>query len=538
MLPLRFPPSFRQNTMSRIPALLIVGVLAFSASAAAQTDLWKLAQKHADTHRFSTLFTAQQVTSDLANDNDIDQAIQWCREMGITKVYLETFRTQHWAESETIAHARDRFRKAGFLVSGCVTTTRVGKISTGWNLISCYTAEETQQQTKQIFEFTAGLFDEIMIDDFWFTDCQCDQCEKARAAERVVVDGKTFDVDGDQWSDYRRELMLQVSKNLVLKPAREVNPNVSVIIKYPQWYDNFQERGYDVVRQTQVFDQTWVGTEIRDEFDERWGGRGRTTAYFLQSWVEGLSGRKCGGGWYDTLGTTPATYLSQARQTILGGANESMLFNAGNLRFKDPGRSDAEALRKALPELLQLAKQVRKRQAIGVTMYKPPNSDGENDRRVFEFVGMMGIPFVTTDRFPNDADAAFFSVHALHDADFVKKLAQFLQTKRPVILTDSLAQKIAGDIDLSGKHVSILTFDGRMENAYSLPAKELSMLRDVVLKPLNLSITAPQRTAIYCYSDGSWVVENFNDQRIQVTINGRSQSVEANHWASQWMEQR
>ena len=41
------------------------------------------------------------------------------------------------------------------------------------------------------------------------------------------------------------------------------------------------------------------------------------------------------GGWFDTLGTSPQSYVEQARQTILGGATESMLFEAGALMGLD-----------------------------------------------------------------------------------------------------------------------------------------------------------------------------------------------------------
>ena len=48
-------------------------------------------------------------------------------------------------------------------------------------------------------------------------------------------------------------------------------------------------------------------------------------------WLGGIGGAKCGGGWFDPYGTTEATYLEQARQTVLGGARESMLFCYGSL---------------------------------------------------------------------------------------------------------------------------------------------------------------------------------------------------------------
>ena len=57
----------------------------------------------------------------------------------MTNVFIETFRSDYLAPRETLQRAKDRFLDAGFDVSGCVTPTIVGKKSTGWNIISCYT---------------------------------------------------------------------------------------------------------------------------------------------------------------------------------------------------------------------------------------------------------------------------------------------------------------------------------------------------------------------------------------------------------------
>ncbi|MBU6401828.1 MAG: hypothetical protein KGS61_16035, partial [Verrucomicrobia bacterium] len=218
--------------------LLLSGLVAASSPAQnpASPDLWGLAQRHHSVHRFSTLFTAQDVRSSLGTDAGLDRALDWCRRTGVTKVYLEEFRDGYQAERATLLHAKDRFRNAGFLVSGCVTTTAIGKSSTGWrNTIACYTDPPTQEHVQAIFEYAASLFDEIMIDDFWFTDCTCSECDAARRARTVTVGGQTFPVAGDTWEDYRRELMARVSQIRVLGAARKVNPRVKIIIKYPQW---------------------------------------------------------------------------------------------------------------------------------------------------------------------------------------------------------------------------------------------------------------------------------------------------------------
>jgi len=275
---------------------------------AARPGLSDLAKRNLATHRFSTLFTAQDVRRYLSTDAGIDAALDWCRQTAVSKVYLETFRDGYQAERATLQHAKERFLEAGFEVSGCVTPTQVGKSSTDWkNTISCYTDLPTQAKVRAIFEFAAGLFDEIMIDDFWFTDCACPECEAARQARTVKIGDKTYPVAGDTWEDYRCELMVRLSRDNVLAVARRVNPKATLIIKYPQWYDNFHNRGYEVLRETADFDRIWVGTETRDYKDSRWGGTVQYEAYFIMRWLGGIGGKKCGGGWYDWLGKTERT---------------------------------------------------------------------------------------------------------------------------------------------------------------------------------------------------------------------------------------
>ena len=379
-----------------VPMGLVAKVLAQPPRGAqAATSLWNLAKTKAQTHRFSTLLTAQDVRERLSSEDGISAAIDWCRKTGVTKVYIESFRDGYQAKRESLQHAKQRFQAAGFEVSGCVTTTGVGKRSTGWAPISCYTDQATQERLQRIFEYAAGLFDETMIDDFWFTDCTCPQCDAARKAKTVTIGKQAYPVAGDTWEVYRCELMVRLSQDRVLAAAKRANHKARFIIKYPQWYDQFHERGYEVLRQTADFDRTWVGTEIRDYQDRQWGGTPQYEAYFIMRWLGGIGGPKCGGGWYDPYGTTERTYLEQARQTVLAGARESMLFCYGSL-LKDTGPKNVEALRQNIPELLAAAEEVRRRAIVGVAAYKPASSHPENEQRVFDFVGMMGLPLVPT----------------------------------------------------------------------------------------------------------------------------------------------
>jgi len=495
--------------------------------------LWDLANSRREIHRFSTLFTAQQVKEHLATDAGIDAAIRWCKWTGITRVYLESFRNGYQAKRETLVHARKRFQDAGMDVSGCVTTTEIGKRSNGWTGIGCYTDQATQERLQAIFEFTAALFDEIMIDDFWFTDCTCTACEAARQARTVTVGKHTYPVRGDTWEDYRCELMVRLSRERILQAARRVNPKVKIIIKFPQWYDRFHERGYEVLRETEDFDRIWVGTETRDYRDKRWGGTPQYEGYFLMRWLGGLGGTKCGGGWYDPYGTTAKTYVEQARQTVLAGARESVLFCYGDLQ-RGTGPKNVEALRAAIPELLAVAQEVGRRKAIGIAAYRPANSHPEKEARVFDFVGMMGLPLLPCHEFPTGARAAFFSVHALKDPHLIEKLSSMIRSGTPVLLTDGLAKKLSGKVKLDVPGVHILAVKGDPKSLLELGQAELDAIRAPLMRPLGRRLESPNRVAIYLFADGSEVIENFNDHAVTVRLDSRPHEIAPRGWVHRW----
>jgi hypothetical protein len=497
-------------------------------------DLWQLAKRHADTHRFSTLFTAHDVKNHLAQSNGLQKAIHWCKQTAVTKVYIEEFRDGYRAEKPVLEKARDTFRAEGFQVSGCVTTTRVGKPSTGWKEVACcFTDSATQDNLQGIFEYAASLFDEIMIDDFWFTDCACTDCEKARQSQRVVIGDREYPINGDTWEDYRCELMVQLSRERILKPARRVNPKVRLIVKYPQWYDNFHNRGYDVIRESADFDRIWVGTETRDYNDQRWGGTPQYEAYFIMRWLGGIGGPKCGGGWYDPYGTTESTYIEQARQTVLGAARESLLFCYSSLQ-NQTGPKNIEALRANTPELLTVANEIRKRDILGIAAYKPANSHPEKEQRIFDFVGMLGFPLLPCHDFPTNAPAAFFSIHALKDPEFAAKLTAFIAAKKPVLLTDSLAQSLGNKVDRSSSLVHILPVKENPKGLLDVKQTELDAWRAPLLKSLKTTFAAPPRVSLYLFNGGGWIVENFNDQGTDVKLNGKSLTLAPRSWQFHW----
>jgi hypothetical protein len=387
-----------------------------------------LAARPAHAVAWSTLFTAQDVRDHLSTEPGRREALAFCRKMGITKVYIESFRDGYQAEEGTLKAARDFFRQAGLTVSGCVTTTGLGKVSTGWQTAACYTHRRNQEHLESIFRSTAALFDEIMIDDFFFTDCECTECAAAKGAL--------------SWQQYREKLMLEISRERVIGPAHAVNPNVKVIIKFPQWYDKFQDRGYVPDREAAIFDRIWVGTELRDPASENWGNKQQYEGYFIYRWLTEVGGDKTGGGWFDPYGTTTTLYLDQPLTTILAGAPEVFLFHYGALNPPEfPAQAEALAARRTQYE--KLATFVSG--WSGIPTYKPVSSDADNEAYVLDEIGMLGIPEAPTSHFPAGARAALLTTQALGDAELVPQLARLLAAGGTAFISQPLAQRLKDD---------------------------------------------------------------------------------------------
>jgi hypothetical protein len=465
-------------------------------------DLWELANKNRDLLRFSTLFTAQNIRDLLSSDDGINKAIEWCKQTAVSRVYVESFRDGYTAEKSALEKSKKAFLDAGIDVSGCVTTTVVGKKSTGWSPISCFTDIPTQENLQKIFEYTASMFDEIMIDDFWFTDCECDECVKAK---------------GDKsWSEYRNDLMVKLSRERILAPARKVNPNVKIIIKYPQWYDQFHNRGYEVVRESQDYDKIWVGTETRDPDNKQWGLKAQYEAYYIMRWLGAIGGEKTGGGWFDPYGTSPVTYVEQARQTVLADAKECLLFCYGSL-LEDTGPANIEKLRTEIPRLFKLAEIVRDKPIKGVLAPKPPNSDAYKEQYIFDFVGMLGLPLVPSPEI-KPAESVFLSVHAFEDRDIIPKLFDMVVENKPLLVTDGFVDMLKGQVDLSNHNVQILKVNGDPKSITNMSRASLLDLRNMMLKPFGIEFDAPSKVSLYLIGDKHVVIENFNDENVDVQL--------------------
>ena len=481
--------------------------------------------------QWETLFTAQDVRDHLSTPAGREQALGFCRRMGISKVYVEVFRDGYQADAATLRTARDFFRHAGLQVSGCVTTTQIGKPSTGWKVAACYTNRRNQRHLAEIFRYAAGLFNEIMIDDFFFTDCECSECAAAKGSM--------------SWKQYRDKLMVEMSKENVLAAARAVNSKVKIILKFPQWYDNFQNRGYVVDKETALYDRIWVGTELRDPSSNKWGHTQEYRGFFLYRWLSDVAGAKEGGGWFDPYGTDPTFYLDQAYVTVLAGAPEAMLFHYGDLE-SDKYHAQAEALADHRLQLDSLAKLAG--DWDGIAAYKPPNSDPGNEPYVFDKIGMLGIPLLPTAHFPARARVALFTTHALADTNFVSELDSFLKTGGTALVSESLAHRLNTDPRLAPdnrialekdevlKRIAegtgqIIVFSDRLPRLSDVTAEDqvtqlnpktreaLRKLRATVAEFVPTSLDAPPRVAVFPMHDRV-AVANFTELPVTCHLTG------------------
>ncbi len=491
--------------------IIALAILLKGATAIYAQPLWNTMQSEKGILKLSVWFTAQEVDKYLSNAKGLDSAINWCRQYGITKVHLEAFGRGLYAKRETLVIARDRFRAAGFEVASGVTTTKFGKnaVNRGdgaieWTGSQCYTNKETQAELQRLVEYTASIFDEIIFDDWYFTQCQCNECIAAR---------------GDlSWSQYYTNLMVKMSRERVMLPAHRVNPNVKVIIKFPQWNDQFHMRGYDVIRESKIFDGIWVGTEDRNfEYEkDNLGYEIGYNAYFNMRWLATLG--SVGGGWFDTGGerTKIATYLEQARHTVLGEGKNMILWSySGHLEAP----AKIKALSEELPGLIKLAKIVQGKPVKGVQLLKPGNSDPFEEEWVCSFLGELGIPFVPASELNEQAHSTVFAVQALKDTNIVPKFGRMVNRGTPLLLTDGFANRFAVNIALlNNVNVTTLPLKGSPKTVLTMSREQINPIRNKLLVPFNVKFDAPAKVELYLFGDNIFVVENINGEAVDVTL--------------------
>ncbi len=390
-------------------------------------------------------------------------------QVDLDKIYLETHRDAFTVDEKTLLKVKKFFQGKGLEVGGGITYTR--SEPTDFETYS-YARDDERQQVKQVAEFTARHFDDFILDDFFFIDLKND--DEIAAKER----------SGKSWTEYRLRLMADAGRELVVGPAKAVNPKVKVIIKYPNWYDHFQGLGFNLEEEPIYFDGLWTGTETRDPgsaqhlqnylsynivryFDNIAPGKRSAEGRLLPE------GRKNGGGWVDAGGIHMSMdrYAEQLHLTMLSKTPEIILWNYMQLNdvkimpqmrapWQDAGGNSfrydemvapfsykgrtvtpttmARFANVTLHQTDQLVGQLG--MPIGLASYKPYHSTGEEFLQ--NYLGMIGLPMDMYPQWRDDLQQILLTEQAAKDPQIVEKIKGQLKKGGDVIITTGLLKAI------------------------------------------------------------------------------------------------
>ena len=374
------------------------------------------------------------------------------RQVKVDKIYLETYRSGLLVDVNTVLAAKKFFMDKGIEVAGGITYTEK---DSGHFQSFCYTKPESRKRVKEIAEYTAKLFDEIILDDFFFTNCKCESCIRAK---------------GDKsWSEFRIDLMKGAARNLVVGPAKAVNPKVKMVIKFPNWYEHFQGCGFNLDAEPRIFDGIYTGTETRDPVytDQHLQ---QYESYLIYRYFENIKPGGNGGGWVDTFGIRYMDrYAEQLWLTLFAKAPEITLFNFSLMLRTIPQEYRAEWQGSFdFNEMMQPIKQAdgttvapssmarpagyslelvdkflgKLGNPIGVKSYRPYHSVGEDF--LHNYIGMCGIPMDLMPEFPAEANVIFLTESAKFDKSIVAKIKKQLVDGKTVVITSGLYKAMQG----------------------------------------------------------------------------------------------
>lgn len=367
-------------------------------------------------------------------------------------VYVEAYRDGTFATDAQLESVKKAFEAKGIRVSGGITLAKGG--SGGQFGTFDYENPADRAECVKAAKLAARHFDDVILDDFFFFN--------SKSAADIAAKGKRG------WTQYRLDTMREVSRDLVLDPARAVNPKVRMIIKYPNWYPHFQGSGYDLEKQSQMFDAIYTGTETRDpEITDQL--LQQYESYEIIRYYDHIRPGKNLGGWMDTYSTRSVDrYAEQIWDTAFAKAPEITMFNwhpmseaagidGGTRPWAHSATSfDWDAIDKdwrkdhggapgwgrAAGAALGIADRVvgALGQPIGIASYHPYQSSGEDF--LHNYLGNIGLPIELYPTFPAEAQTILLAADAAHDPDIVAKIETALKAGKTVIVTSGLVEAL------------------------------------------------------------------------------------------------
>jgi len=428
--------------------LLILAVAISSFSFAQQPPFYK---------NFSVAVYARAYeVRDMADTKKLEESWKLIsQQVGIDKIYLETHRDKLIVDERTLESAIKYFKSKGLKIAGGITYT----IDESNNFETyCYSNPEHRKKVREIAEYTAGHFDEFILDDFFFTSCKCDLCIKAKGEM--------------SWTNFRLKLMTDAARELVIDPARAVNPNVKVVIKYPNWYEHFQGLGFNLETGPSLFDGIYTGTETRDPvFTDQ--HLQQYESYLIVRYFDNIAPGRNGGGWVDP---GAAFYLDRYAEqfwlTLFAKTPEVTMFDYRQLqtpiRFGQRGTWQGAGTSFDFDEMMKPVKmkdgsivhpttiaraaglafeQVDRilgllGNPVGIKSYRPYHATGEDFLQ--NYLGMIGIPMDISPVFPTEGNMILLTESAKSDGQIVNKIKDRLQSGKNVMITSGLLRALQG----------------------------------------------------------------------------------------------
>ena len=514
-------------------------------------------------------------------------------QVDLDKIYLETHRDAFIVPEKTLMKVKRFFLSKGLEVGGGITFTR--SEPTDFETYS-YAREDERQQVKHISEYTAKLFDDIILDDFFFIDLKND--------DEIAAKGNR------SWTEYRLRLMSDAGRELVMKPAKAVNPKVKVIIKYPNWYDHFHGLGFNLEEEPAYFDGIWTGTETRDPASAQ--HLQNYLSYNIVRYFDNIAPGRNGGGWVDAGGIHMSMdrYAEQLHLTMLARTPEIILWNymqlaevkitpamrapwqseGGNsFRYDEMVASFSKDGKTVTPTTMARFANVTLHQTdqlvgalgrpVGLVSYKPYHSSGEDFLQ--NYLGMIGLPMDMHPQWRDDQQQILLTEQAAKDPQIVERIRQQLRKGGDVIITTGLLKvirqqladvvelycgdlkAIVSDFGYAGKSARefiipqvkyftndawevvsagrplnggvsgypillrdtyskgmlfVLTIPDDFGNLYDYPAGALNIIRRAMSKDVGVYIEGPSKVALFPYDNGTFVVENFNDEAVSLRV--------------------
>ncbi len=351
-----------------------------------------------------------------ADDAQIREGMEaYLRCLPLKKVYLENHRAETDVPVKRLREIKAVLEEYGVQVSGGITSTVLVDEKQKPSLFDtfCYTDPRHREEYLRIVREAAEVFDEIILDDFFFSSCRCEMCISAK--------GKR------SWKDFRQAQMKEFSEEIVAE-AHRVNPRMNFIIKYPNWYESHQATGYNPGIQKDIFDMIYTGTETREPFYAAQHLQ-RYESYSMMRLLENAAPGRNGGGWIDLGGSSDniSRFLEQAEFSMLGGARELTLFNFPSLLSSPVLPAMDPALRRVDAFLDQAGAHA------GTAVWEPFGAEGED--QLCSYLGMCGAQLELVPDFPENAPAVLLTQRAACMPDAVEKLERYVRRGGRAVVT-------------------------------------------------------------------------------------------------------